>query len=91
MEHGREGILRVVVDSVFTLKTIPVSSLSTTSFRPNLSVLVQHFDAANFRGHRRTYLEKVYQNKMDPQYLLLSQPLRTSPSLDVANFRGHGG
>ena len=24
-------------------------------------------DSANFRGHRLTYVEKVYQNKMGPQ------------------------
>ena len=24
-------------------------------------------DSADFRGHRLTYLEKVYQNKMDPR------------------------
>ena len=59
-------VVVVVVVVVFTLKNHPGLSIQylflSQSLRTNPSL-----DSANFRGHRLTYLEKVYQNKMDPK------------------------
>ena len=52
-------VATIVVVTAITLRTIPIS-LSTTSLCPNLSVVHNPtLDAANLRGHRLAYLEKV--------------------------------
>ena len=59
-------VVVVVVVVVFTLKNHPGLSIQylllSQSLRTNPSL-----DSANFRGHRLTYLEKVYKNKVDPK------------------------
>ena len=49
---------------VFTLKTIPVSSLSSTSFCLNLSVLIRSLTTVNFRGHKLYSLPLCYRRRV---------------------------
>ena len=59
-EKEEQVIVVVVVVVVFTLYTIPVSLPSIYLFLSQPLRTNPTLDSADFRGHRLTYLEKVY-------------------------------
>ena len=64
----RDSSIHVVVAVVvFTFINHPRLSTQYLLLSQPLCTTTPTLDPADFRGHRLTYLEKVYENKMDPR------------------------